>query len=85
MLLFSVAVGIVLFLSPVPDGLSTEAWQLFAIFGATILCVLTGGTTLFLAAILALVAAVLTGTLDRSPSERPSSRTASSMFRRGVV
>ena len=64
MLLFSVAVGIVLFSSPVPDGLSTEAWQLFAIFGATILCVLTGGTTLFLAAILALVAAVLTGTLD---------------------
>lgn len=61
---FSLFLGAVIWLSPVPEGLSSEAWQLFAIFAATIFAVVSGAATLFLAAIVALVAAVLSGTLE---------------------
>ena len=47
-----------------PDGLEPEAWRLFAIFAATIFAVVSGAASIFLAAILALVVAVLSGTLE---------------------
>ena len=47
-----------------PDGLEPEAWRLFAIFAATIFAVVSGAASIFLAAILALVGAVLSGTLE---------------------
>ena len=65
-LLFSLALGLAIWLSPVPEGLAPEAWQLFAIFAAAIAAVVSGGATILLAAILALVAAVLTNTLEPS-------------------
>ena len=65
-LLSSLALGLAIWLSPVPDGLAPEAWQLFAIFAAAIAAVVSGGATILLAAILALVAAVLTNTLEPS-------------------
>lgn len=65
-LLFSLALGLAIWLSPVPEGLTPEAWQLFAIFAAAIAAVVSGGATILLAAILALVAAVLTNTLEPS-------------------
>jgi DASS family divalent anion:Na+ symporter len=48
---------------PVPDGLTPEAWHLFAIFAAAIFAVITGALPLLTASILALALSVLTGTL----------------------
>jgi divalent anion:Na+ symporter, DASS family len=62
--LISLSVGLGIWFSPVPAELSTEAWQLFAIFFATIFSVIIGGFSILLASILALVVAVLTGTLQ---------------------
>ena len=62
--IFSLFLGFAIWLAPVPEGLTPEAWQLFAIFAATIFAVVSGAASIFLAAILALVAAVLSGTLD---------------------
>ena len=53
-----------IWLSPAPEGLDPAAWRLFAIFAATIFAVVAGAASLLLAAILALVAAIFTGTLD---------------------
>lgn len=64
LLLASFALGIALWLTPVPEGLAPEAWHLFAIFAAAIFAVISGATTILLAAIIALVASVLSGTLD---------------------
>lgn len=61
--LISLGLGIGIWLAPVPEGLSPAAWQLFAIFAATICAVVSGAASLFLASIVALVAAVFTGTL----------------------
>jgi len=55
--------GCALWFAPRPDALTAEAWHLFAIFATTIVAVLTGAASILLAAILALVAVVLTGTL----------------------
>lgn len=61
---FSLFLGSAIWLSPVPYGLSTDAWQLFAIFAATIFAVVSGAASIFLAAIVALAVAILSGTLD---------------------
>lgn len=63
-LLVSFVLGIALWLTPVPEALSPQAWRLFAIFSATIIAVISGGATILLAAILSLIAAVLSGTLE---------------------
>lgn len=63
-LVISLCLGIVLWLLPCPEGLSQQAWHLFAIFAATIFAVVTGGASIFLASVIALPLAVLTGTLD---------------------
>ena len=56
-------VGVILWFLPVPDGLTHEAWHLFAIFITTILAVLIQAMPIFLAAVLGMVAAMLTGVL----------------------
>ena len=60
----SVLLGLGIWVSTPPDGLVQEAWQLFAIFVAAIFAVVSGAASILLAAILALVAAVLSGTLS---------------------
>ncbi len=46
-----------------PQGLTLEAWRLFAIFAATILSVVIGALPILTASVLAVAAAVLTGLL----------------------
>ena len=61
--LATVAIALGLWWWPVPEGLTVEAWHLFAIFAAAILSVIAGALPLLTASILALATAVLTGTL----------------------
>jgi DASS family divalent anion:Na+ symporter len=64
LLALSLALALGIWFSPVPRGLQAEAWHLFAIFISAIFAVVTGATGIFLASIIALVAAVLSGTLE---------------------
>jgi len=48
---------------PVPEGLTAPAWRLFALFVAAIFSVIVGALPILTASILAVAAAVLTGTL----------------------
>ena len=48
---------------PVPDGLTLPAWHLFALFAAAIFSVVVGAFPILTSAVVALAAAVLTGTL----------------------
>src|SRR5262249_61565276 len=50
--------------SPVPAGLSREAWHLFAVFAAAIFSVIVNAFPLLTAALLAVGTVVLTGTVD---------------------
>jgi len=56
--------AVVLWFMPRPEGLTVEAWHLFAIFAAAILAVIIDALPIVLAAVLALAAAGLTGTLQ---------------------
>ncbi len=58
------ALAIAIWFLPVPQGLTSEAWQLFAIFAAAILSVIINAFPLLTSALLAGAAAVLTHTLD---------------------
>src|SRR5262245_16606689 len=49
---------------PVPDGLTAPAWRLFALFVAAIFAVVANAFPILTSSILALAAAVLTGTLQ---------------------
>lgn len=60
-----VALGI--WFAPVPAGLTLPAWHLFAIFAAAILSVVVGAFPILTASVLAVAAAVLTGTV--APNE----------------
>ena len=53
-----------LWLTPVPAGLTTPAWHLFAVFVAAIASVLVGAFPLLTSTMLAVAAAVLTGTIS---------------------
>ena len=53
-----------LWITPVPAGLSPPAWHLFAVFAAAIASVLVGAFSLLTSTMLAVAAAVLTGTLS---------------------
>ncbi|MCO6488666.1 MAG: DASS family sodium-coupled anion symporter [Phaeodactylibacter sp.] len=55
--------GLLIWFAPVPWGLQPEAWQLFAIFITAILAVLLDALSIFTAAVLAMVIAVLAGVL----------------------
>jgi DASS family divalent anion:Na+ symporter len=59
----TLAVALGLWFLPVPEGLTPKAWHLFAIFGSAILSVILTAFPLLTAAMLALAAAVLTGTV----------------------
>src|SRR5438046_1072432 len=59
---FSLAFGI--WFSPIPAGLTKEAWHLFAIFAAAIFAVILNSFPLLTASLLAVSAAVLTRTVD---------------------
>ena len=59
---FAVALGI--WLTPIPAGLTPEAWHLFAIFASAILSVILNAFPLLTAAMLAVAAAVLTRAVD---------------------
>src|SRR5688572_20994953 len=61
-LTFALAIGI--WLTPTPAGLTSEAWHLFGIFSAAILSVILNAFPLLTAAMLAVGASVLTGTVD---------------------
>jgi len=58
-----VALALGLWFSPVPEGLVPAAWHLFALFVAAIASVVIGAFPILTSSVLALAAAVLTGTL----------------------
>jgi divalent anion:Na+ symporter, DASS family len=58
-----VALGLVLWFLPVPEGLTAPAWHLFAIFAATIASVIAGAFPILTASVLAVAVAVLSGVL----------------------
>lgn len=64
LLAFSLVLALGIWFSPVPRGLQVEAWHLFAIFISAIFAVVAGAASILLASIIALVAAVLSGTLE---------------------
>jgi divalent anion:Na+ symporter, DASS family len=59
----TLAVALAIWFVPPPGRLSVQAWHLFAIFAATILSVMTGAFPILTASVLAVAAAVLSGTL----------------------
>jgi len=59
---FALAIGI--WVAPVPAGLTAPAWRLFAVFLAAIVAVLDGAYPLLTSTMLAVAAAVLTGTIS---------------------
>lgn len=65
-LLASIATGVILWLVPVPSGVSRNAWQLLAIFLATIVGIITQPLPLGAVALMGLGASVLTKTLTFS-------------------
>ncbi len=58
-----VALVVALWFAPVPEGLAPEAWRLFALFVGAIGAVVVEAFPILTASVLALSAAVLTGTL----------------------
>jgi DASS family divalent anion:Na+ symporter len=59
----SLALPVALWFTPVPPGLAATAWHLFALFAAAIVSVVVGAFPILTASVLALAAAVLTGTI----------------------
>jgi divalent anion:Na+ symporter, DASS family len=59
----AIAVALVIWFVPAPGNLTAQAWHLFAIFAATILSVVIGAFPILTASVLAIAAAVLSGTL----------------------
>jgi divalent anion:Na+ symporter, DASS family len=59
----SVALALVIWFVPPPEGLTVPAWRLFGVFGATIFSVVVGAFPIFTASVLAVAATVMTGLL----------------------
>lgn len=59
----SVFLGLIIWMIPVPEGLENNAWQLFAIFVATIFAIMTGALPMGGVALLALTTISLSDTL----------------------
>ncbi len=55
--------GLVVWFFPVPEGLTSQAWHLFAVFITAIFAVIIESMAIFTASIIALAVVVLTGTL----------------------
>src|SRR5689334_17263244 len=66
--LITVALALIIWFVPPPGNLTAQAWHLFAIFAATILSVVIGALPILTASVLAVAAAVLTGTLSAADS-----------------
>ena len=62
------ALALGIWFSPVPDGLVPAAWHLFALFVAAIVSVVVGAFPILTSSVIALAAAVLTGTLAPAPA-----------------
>ena len=62
-LLFVLAFGLTLWFTPVPEGLTLQAWHLFAVFISIIVAVIIEALPIFTASIIGLAVAVLTQTL----------------------
>src|SRR5258707_13576188 len=60
----SFALAFAIWFSPIPAGLTKEAWHVFAIFAAAIVAIILNSFPLLTASLLAVSAAVLTRTLD---------------------
>src|SRR5262244_3196567 len=60
----SLAPALAIWLSPIPAGLTREAWHLFAVFAAAIFAVILNAFPLLTASLLAVGAVVLTRTVD---------------------
>src|SRR5258705_3935637 len=60
----SFALAFAIWFSPIPAGLTKEAWHLFAIFAAAIFAVILNSFPLLTASLLAVSAGVLTRTVD---------------------
>jgi DASS family divalent anion:Na+ symporter len=60
----TVALALGLWFSPAPEGLEPVAWHLFALFVAAIASVVIGAFPILTSSVLALAAAVLSGTLS---------------------
>jgi DASS family divalent anion:Na+ symporter len=61
--LATVALAVVIWLVPPPEGLTVPAWHLFALFVAAIFSVIIGAFPILTASVFAVAGAVLTGTL----------------------
>ncbi len=61
-----ILVGLALWFSPVPEGLSPQAWHMFAIFAATIAGILTQPLPSGALMLLALTVAIMTKTLTEA-------------------
>jgi DASS family divalent anion:Na+ symporter len=59
----TIVLAAALWWTPPPEGLSLQAWRLFAIFAAAIGAVITGALPILTASVFAIAAAVLTGLL----------------------
>src|SRR4249920_845256 len=59
---FALALGI--WFTPIPSGLTSEAWHLFAIFSAAIFSVILNAFPLLTSSVIAVAATVLTRTVD---------------------
>jgi DASS family divalent anion:Na+ symporter len=59
----SVALALVIWFPPPPEGLTVPAWRLFAVFAAAIFSVIVGAFPIFTASVLAAAATVMTGLL----------------------
>jgi DASS family divalent anion:Na+ symporter len=59
----SVALALVIWFAPPPEGLTVPAWRLFAVFAAAIFSVIVGAFPIFTASVLAVAATVMTGLL----------------------
>ena len=57
------AIALAIWFTPIPSGLTPQAWHLFAVFVAAIACVLIGSFPLLTASMVAVAAVVLTGTI----------------------
>lgn len=62
--LATVGVAVLLWFTPPPDGLTQQAWRLFAIFAAALIAVVIEAFPILTASVFAVAAAVLTGLLQ---------------------
>lgn len=68
-LLIAVLVGITILLIPTPEGLSTKAWGMFALFVATIVAIIAKAMPMGAATLVALVISGLSGLTPLSPAK----------------